>query len=44
MNRIYSQFRLDGRVISCTRTGGVIPTPAEVRAKIMEAAQEGGAE
>ena len=22
MNRIYSQFRLDGRVISCTRTGG----------------------
>ena len=31
-------------VDTCTRTGGVIPSPAEVRAKIMEAAQEGGAE
>ena len=31
-------------VTTCTRTGGVIPSPAEVRAKIMEAAQEGGAE
>ena len=31
-------------VLTCTRTGGVIPSPAEVRAKIMEAAQKGGAE
>ena len=31
-------------VDTCTRTGGVIPSPAEVYAKILEAAQKGGAE
>ena len=31
-------------VTTCTRTGGVIPSPAEVHAKILEAAEKGGAE
>ncbi len=31
-------------VALCNRAGGVIPSPAEVHAKIMEAAQKGGAE